>query len=189
MNINWQDKRVQAAVGIFVIVLAVKWLASDGLLYAASVYSGDITRETVDAEGFTTSVPVTFGWSTILPLVFDALLALVVAVGAWVINLGEFLVGKFSKQNITPQARLPPSDTVVTDDDSIRKLAISLADAAQRNDSEALEANRVKLRMPQAIDELREAFSAKDGERARRLFDECLELIDMGAKKKVARNG
>lgn len=195
---DWKnDRRVQAAIGVFVIVLAIKWLASDALQYAAAIYSGEITREVVDEEGFTKAVPVSFGFSTVLPLVLDVALAIVVGVGAWVINVGGWLFDRVTSGLHVTSPAVAASEgsaikpVVVTDDDSVRQLVISMGKSAQTNDIDQLEAARIQLRLPQALDELRVAFASKDLDRADSLFAEC-KLLTEGPKpqsRRKASNG
>ncbi len=162
-----KDKRVRFAIGLAVVLLAIKWLFSDSLLFAMSTIE----------EGNTGSATTAF-----LPLVLDFFIGALVAIGAWVIDAGSFLVGRFSPSS-------QPAAALSTDADSMRSNVISLGNAVASNDIDAIEPLMTLIRQPFAIRELSEAYTSGKMEEAERLSAELKKMHGAGSAPTQPKRG
>lgn len=190
MKWDWKnDRRMQFAVGLAILVMGISWLFTGDLLYAINILRGDAVRERMDNEGNLSSVPVPTSVA-VTSLVVNFAMGAVVAIGAWVLNLGGIVFGKLSSGSQAAASgvsatNLPASDS---EDDRTRKLVVALATAAQANDREKMDSLRVELRLPKAMDELQDAYRAGDLELAASLNAELQDMI-AGPKATPKRKG
>lgn len=158
---DWKNNvRVQIAVGVAVIVLAVRWLFAPTLQDAALAYSTPAPAEGQLAD------PVS-GLALIWPAV-EIVLAVLAGIGAYVINLGEWL---FSK--IQTQASPTKQQTVATSPDEIQR---DLIQAIATNDQAARARLEPMVRGPEAISELTAAVATGDFETAEAKLAELQRL-------------
>lgn len=176
---DWKnDKRLHAAIGVAVVVLALKWMFTDSLLRSVEVLQGNVTRDQWD-NNVVTSVPVsTFleGW---LPLIYDGVVWLLVAVGSRVLfgAISGYTAVKslVNKQSVVASVE---SQSVAIDEVAQgQKLVADFVVAAQKNLPAQLEECRVQLRKPEALFELNEAYEKGDLEKAALLSTELQSLI------------
>lgn len=175
------DRRFQFAIGLAVVLVAVKWLFTGTPLFAI----GDL--QAAPAEGQTKAGATV---SALLPVVVDVAVGALVAVGAWVVNLAGMI---FSQVSGSKSDSSPAVDVAVNSADKTRQAVIDFARAAAKNDREAMESLRVQLRRPEAIAEYRDACEAGDVEAVSRLNEELAKMIGGGVattkKRGAAANG
>jgi multisubunit Na+/H+ antiporter MnhC subunit len=190
MKWDWKnDRRMQFAVGLALLVMGISWLFTGDLLYSINILRGEAVRERIDNDGNVSSVPVPTSVA-VTSLVVDFAVGAIVAIGAWVLNLGGIvyskLAGSPSSQPVADKSTVMP--VAESEDDRTRKLVVALATAAQANDREKMDALRIELRLPKAMDELQEAYRAGDLELAASLNAELQEMI-AGPKTTPKRKG
>ena len=172
---DWKnDRRVQFAVGLAIVLVAAKWLFTGSLMSDVEVMRGQVTEQVMDEDGSLKSVPVPTS-AGVISIAMDFLIGALVTIGAWVLNLGGLLVGRLTNSTTSPS--LADESPPVSEDEKTRKLAIALAAAAQSNELDQLEALRIQLRLPMAMDELRDAYQAGDLTAAGTLNAELQTLI------------
>lgn len=189
MKWDWKnDRRMQFAVGLAILAIGISWL-SGNLFYAINILRGEAVREQIDNDGNVSSVLVPTSMA-VTSLIVDFVIGAVIAVGAWGMNLGGIVYGRLS--NNSSSQPVADKSTVMplaeSEDDRTRKLVVSLATAAQANDREKMDALRIELRLPKAMDELQEAYRAGDLELAASLNAELQEMI-AGPKTTPKRKG
>lgn len=173
---DWKnDRRVQFAVGLAIVLVAAKWLFTGSLMSDVEVMRGQVTEQVMDEDGALKSVPVPTSAGAI-SIAMDFLIGVLVTIGAWVLNLGGLIMGKLTNSTTSPSLA-DESPPPVSEDEKTRKLAIALAAAAQSNELDQLEALRIQLRLPMAMDELRDAYQAGDLTAAGTLNAELQTLI------------
>lgn len=160
---NWKnDRRIQFAIGLAVVLVGVKWLFTGTPLFAI----GDL--QAAPAEGQSKASATA---TALLPVVVDLVVGVLVAVGAWVVNLAGMIFSRVSGSEA-------PASSVEADSSSkARQTVLDFARAAARNDLVAMESLRVQLRRPEALAEYRDACEAGDVEAASRLNEELAKLI------------
>lgn len=172
---DWKnDRRVQFAIGLAIVLVAAKWLFTGSLMSDVEVMRGQVTEQVMDEDGALKSVPVPTS-AGVISIAMDFLIGALVTIGAWVLNLGGLLVGRLTNSTTSPS--LVDEPPPVSEDEKTRKLAIALAAAAQSNELDQLEALRIQLRLPMAMDELRDAYQAGDLTAAGTLNAELQTLI------------
>lgn len=191
------DRRIQFAVGLAVVLVLAKWLFTGSLFYAAV----DVQRVPADGQ---TSAGVTV--SALLPLVVDLVVGVLVSIGLWIMNAGEWLFGRVRSDmqaSAHPQSPLhadtsqvassPPVPSVLVGLQGLnQEIVLDLGRAALSNDQEKLELIRWQLRKPQAIKELAEAYDQGDADtvQARKAeLDAMLGVATKQARKGGASNG
>lgn len=180
---DWKnDKRLHAAIGVAVVVLALKWMFTDSLLRSVEVLQGNVTRDQWD-NNVVTSVPVsTFleGW---LPLIYDGVVWLLVAVGSRVL-FGAISGYTAVKSLVNKQSVVPAIDTTPVDAESQvvewgRKLVIAAGD----NDLVARDEMWTKLRDYQLRKQIYDAVAKNQMESA------DLLLAELTGRKVAAKRG
>lgn len=147
-----EDKRIQFAIGVAVLILAIKWIFSQTLSDAYLSYTA------IEEDPEKLKNPMDF-WAMIMPIV-DIFIASMVGIGAYVIRSSEWLFGRI--KDISP---------VVETGDLIK----DFARAAAINDEEKLINLRIQIRRPYAIGELTEAITNGDRSKANSLFEELTQ--------------
>lgn len=167
---DWKnDKRVKFAIGVAVTAIAVKWLFTGTPLFAIFDF------QAAPEDGQTKSGVAI---AAVLPVVIDLVVGIFVGVGAWVMNIGEVIAGFVSSRvHAVDSGSATAGAPVLSEDSLTKKLVVEFASAAQVNDLQQLEALRVQLRMPMAMDELQAAYRAGDLESASTLNTELQTLI------------
>ena len=178
---DWKnDRRVQFAVGLAIVLVAAKWLFTGTLLFAIA------DLQSAPEDGQTRTGLVT---NALVPGFVDTVVGVIIAIGAWILNLGGMLAGMISS-NLRP-APAPAETSTVNDFDRRRNEVIEFAQAAADNDKETLEALRVQIRKPQALAELNEAYTVGDTESASRLKAELDAMVGapVATRKQRGTNG
>ena len=173
----FKDRRVQFAIGLAVVLLAVKWLFTGSLLMAA---------DAID-EGKTGSVT-----TAALPLVLDFVVGAMIAIGAWVVDLGGVLLGRIagSAAASAPGGISGAAGVLIANDaDAMRSNVIALGNAVAINEADSIEPLMTMIRQPFAIRELSEAYTSGDIERAERLNAELKKMHGAGAAPSTAVAG
>ncbi len=172
---DWKnDRRVQFAIGLAIVFVGLRWLFTGNLFFAAV----DMSAEPANGQ---TRAGVTI--NAVLPVLIDVFVGSLIAVGAWMINLSELIVGKLKGSLSPPQAE--PTAAVASmpsAEDRMRSLVIDLGRAAWENDLEKLEALRWQIRKPQAIAELSAAYDANDMETAASRKAELDKMLGLNPK-------
>jgi hypothetical protein len=169
---DWKnDRQIHFAIGLAVLVLACKWLITGSLLRSIEVLQGGVTTNVWDSTGNVESVPVsTFleGW---LPLIFDFVITLVVAIGAKIVAGSLTLFGGVRSTVSAPVVEV--SDAVPSDEKAqALAWAQQLAIAAGANDKAVGDEVWAKLRDYQLRKEIAAAVAKNDMESADSLLAE-----------------
>lgn len=185
---DWKnDKRLHAAIGLAVVVLALKWMFTDSLLRSVEVLQGNVTRDQWD-NNVVTSVPVsTFleGW---LPLIYDGVVWLLVAVGSRVlfgaISGVTAVKSLVQKQSAVVDVKTQSVEAVVDTEGQLRSYVLSLGECAAQNDRTNGDLFWGKIREHRVREAFREAAASGDLETA----DAMLSELTGKAVKKRASN-
>lgn len=129
---NWKEnKTVQFAVGITLVVLLIRWLITGDLLFAA-----DVAMQGSPAEGATKSATFI---STLWPMFFDAMVIIGAAALAGVFNLWDWLYGLVAKSSSS--ASTPAKeDPQVSRINAMKIVRQELFDAARAGNAAKVEA-------------------------------------------------
>jgi hypothetical protein len=172
------DRRVQFAVGLAVVLVAAKWLFTGNLFYAA------IDMTTAPSEG-QTKAGLTL--SAIMPIVVDVVVGVLVAIGTYVFNIGEYLFGRVQNARSPSPDTSHASESAPADSSTdMRAAVIALGDAAAMNDIESLERLRVRIRKPYALFELQQAYEKNDLDTVGELVVELNKMHGATAVAKTA---
>ncbi|MCC7334421.1 MAG: hypothetical protein IT422_04975 [Pirellulaceae bacterium] len=170
----WKNnKTLQFAVGVTLVVLLVRWLLTGDLLFAAR------TAAEPPQEGETKSVAIL---SVLWPMFFEAMVILGASAIAWACKLWDWLYGLVN-QSDSPQTDPTTSASTTTAIESQQPMSVDslvqgLARAAATNDTATMAKLKVQIRKPYALDELAQAYNDGDAKRAEKLTTELNSMIN-----------
>lgn len=168
---DWKNnKRIQVAVGLAVVFLALRWLFSPTLQDAALAYS-----EPPLAEGDVAD-PVS-GLALLWPVV-ELGIAFLAGVGLWVINIGDWAWNQFQS------GRSETSKVAAASPDKIQR---DLIQAIATNDVEARAKLEPMVRGPEAISEMVASVSEGDFASAESKLAELKKLAAQAEKSEAAK--
>ncbi len=166
---SWKNnKRVQVAVGMAVLFLAMRWLFSPTLQDAALAYSTPPPAEGDVADPFS---GLALAWPVI-----ELGIAFLAGLGLWVINIGDWAWSQVqSKSSVVSSS---PAVTAASPEKVQRELiqAIAMNDEVSRLRLEPM------VRGPQAVEELNASIAEADFATAEVKFAELKRLADSSAK-------
>ena len=191
-NWDWRnDRRLHAALGLAIILLAAKVMFTDTWTESVKVVSGSTkVVESVDVDGNVKAIPVsvfTDGW---LPMLLDLAYGVLVFIG------GKFLAGALMgadliRSTVTGKPNAPPAvepaSLDVTTDDFREYIK-----ATKVNDADSVNQYRIKIRKPDACRELNQACIEGDFVKGDAIYAELKQLFDVSpvpAKQKRGSNG
>lgn len=165
-----ENKTLQFAVGVTLVVLLVRWLITGDLLFAAR------TAAEPPQEGETKSVAVL---SVLWPMFFEAMVIVGAAAIAWACKLWDWLYGLVNQSSSVQSSDAASSlaTSEVTAPVSVDGLVQGLARAAAMNDTAMLAKLSVQIRKPYALDALTQAYIEGDAEKAAKLTAELNEML------------
>lgn len=163
--INFQDRNVQIAIGLGLVLLALKWGFSGDFQFTRETLAGTATIDVVSEDGKVTSqvLPRDAGVKNqALDLVWGvlAIVGMVLArIGSAAVALASIVIGKFSQ----PQTQAQDTPQVSSSfEDTQRAAVLDLARAAKKNDQAAIREKIIELRRPDALKELQAAYVSGD---------------------------
>ena len=172
---SWKNnKTLQFAVGVTLVVLLVRWLITGDLLFAAK------TAAEQPQEGETKSVALL---GVLWPMFFEAMVILGASAIAWACKLWDWLYGLVN-QSTSPKPSDPATDAAGAaavesqQPMSVDSLVQGLARAAATNDTATMAKLKVQIRKPYALDELAQAYNDGDAKRAEKLTTELNSMIN-----------
>jgi hypothetical protein len=171
---DWKNnKRIQIAVGIAVVVLAFRWLFSNTVSNALLAYNEPPLEEGSVGDPMT-------ALAMIWPFV-ELAMAILGAIGLYVLNAGEWIWAKAQGTSDQPMLQESTVDSPVA---SINPEAVQrdLARAVAINDTAEVEKLKVLVRRPYALGELVEAVNGGKWDKAEGLFSE-LRSMQVGDSK------
>lgn len=173
-------------VGMGAVLLLAKWLFTGSVFYAVT----DLQREPAEGE---TAASVTT--TALMPMIVDAAMAAFIAIGLWLLNIGEWIATKVysamqpvALRSDQPQDQASPS-VVVGVQGLNQGMVLDLGRAALENDSEKIGELRNQIRKPKAIAELAEACNAGDLETADERMKELRSMLASAPATKAKRGG
>lgn len=154
------DRRVQFAVGLALLLLAVKVMFTGSLLSSIEVMRGNVTEAVRADDGTMTRVTVPASQG-MLEIAFDAIVTIVAGIGGYALTAIVLLFSRLQSMATPVETTISSSiepPVSVDSDSGLRKAVIALGEAAATNDLEAMERLRVQIRKPFAMESLNEAY-------------------------------
>ena len=176
---DWKnDRRLHAAIGVAVVVLAAKWLFTGDLLHYVKTFQGEAFVTQWDDEGNVQSVQ-TPASSAVVAMVIDVAMWVFVAIGSRVL-FGSLAIFGAVRQTSVPQST-QSVEAVVDERTQALQWAQQLAIAAGNNDRVAGDELWLKLREYQLRKEIADAVSRND------LVAAVLLLAELTGRKSTKR--
>ena len=173
--IKWQDRNVHIAIGLGLVLLAIKWGFNGDFQFTKETLAGTATVDVIDNEGVVTSEPVPRDAGVknqVLDLIWGAIaiIGMILArIGSLVIALVTYLINRFDQPQPQVASSMPdpvnPAKAVPepqSSEDAQREAVLELARAAKRNDQEMVRQWSIALRRPDALTELQKAYVTGD---------------------------
>lgn len=164
---DWKNnKRIQIAVGLAVVVLAFRWLFSNTLSDAALAYSTPPLDEGQVGD------PAT-ALAMIWPFV-ELAMVILGAIGLYVLNLGDWIWSQMkgvADSEVSIKSIAPATEKTTTNVNP-EVMQRNLARAVAMNDDAEIGRLRVLVRRPYALGELVDAVNENDFSKAETLFGE-----------------
>lgn len=170
---DWKNnKRIQIAIGIAIIVLAMRWLFAPTLQDAALAYSAEPPADGNVADPLT-------GWALIWPVV-ELVLAMLAGLGAYAINLGDWLWGQVQGSS---SSAAKATVAVASPDNVQRELIQAIATG---NESARMRLEPM-VRGPEAIREVSAALAEGEFGVAQERIAELEALAAMAGESEAAQ--
>lgn len=167
---TWKNnKTLQFAVGVTLVVLLIRWLITGDLLFAAKTAAED------PQEGETKSVAIL---GVLWPMFFEAMVIVGASAIAWACKLWDWLYALVN-QSASSQPSDPATAAVaeVAAPTSVDGMVQGLARAAAMNDAAMMAKLSVQIRKPYALDALRQAYVEGDADKAAKLTAELNGML------------
>lgn len=170
---DWKNnKRIQIAIGIAIIVLAMRWLFAPTLQDAALAYSAEPPADGDVADPLT-------GWALVWPVV-ELALAMLAGLGAYAINLGDWIWSQIQGGS-SSEGQL--AVTAASPDRIHRELIQAIASG---NESARMRLEPM-VRGPEAIREVSAALAEGEFDAAQERIAELVALASMAEDSEAAQ--